>query len=264
MCKGRFGSRSRKQARRLTLPMFLALTRPLVRSLLIRSSPRRCQCARAGPNVEVWPPPDGGLRRQRRGKDRLHPHSQECLPSARTEQTLGNVTAGIAPNRPVVAIRYRVGADPAAREWTGAGEDEFIERVSVFDTQCASVYLTEKTDVAFRPFGLDLFDKLVQACKAVRARLEAEQRTLTGSATVGLVSMVPEGTAVAKLLGNLTVLTKTEAVTALATLSDDDTARLALLEKQLYISRLPIPPSWPSSCDCAQLASKSFPARSPP
>jgi energy-coupling factor transporter ATP-binding protein EcfA2 len=149
------------------------------------------------------------------------------------EQILGNVTAGTAPNRPVVAIRYRVGADPAAREWTGAGEDEFIERVSVFDAQCASVYLTEKTDVAFRPFGLDLFDKLVQACKAVRARLEAEQRTLAGSAIQGLVSQVPEGTAVAKLLGNLTVLTKTEVVTALATLSDDDKARLALLERQL-------------------------------
>lgn len=149
------------------------------------------------------------------------------------ETILGNVTAGIAPNRPVVAIRYRVGADPTSREWTGAGEDEFIERVSVFDTHSASVYLTEKTDVAFRPFGLDLFDKLVQACKSVRARLEAEQRSLAGSAIQGLVSQVPEGTAAAKLLGNLTVLTKTETVTALATLSDDDKARLALLEKQL-------------------------------
>ena len=58
------------------------------------------------------------------------------------------------------------------REWAGQGEDDFISRVSVFDAQCAAIYLTEKTDVAFRPFGLDLFDKLVQACKAIRAILE--------------------------------------------------------------------------------------------
>jgi len=45
-------------------------------------------------------------------------------------------------------------------QWAGSGEDEFISRVSVFDTRCAAVYLTEKTDVAFRPFGLDGQKKL--------------------------------------------------------------------------------------------------------
>lgn len=149
------------------------------------------------------------------------------------EHILGNVTSGAAPPRPEVAIRYRVGAAPEAREWAGQGDDAFISRVSVFDSQSASVYLTEKTDVAFRPFGLDLFDKLVQACKAVRTRLEAEQRALDASAISGLISLVPEGTAVAKLLSNLNVLTKTETVKALATLSDDDQAKLALLEKSL-------------------------------
>jgi hypothetical protein len=106
------------------------------------------------------------------------------------EQILGNVTSGAAPLRPIVAIRYRVGDEPEPREWAGAGDDDFIARVSVFDTQSASVYLTEKTDVAFRPFGLDLFDKLVQTCKAIRVRLEAEQRTLAVSTISALVSTV--------------------------------------------------------------------------
>jgi hypothetical protein len=85
------------------------------------------------------------------------------------EKILGNVVSGAAPLAPVVSVKYKVGAEQDAREWAGNGEDEFVSRVSVFDTQCAAVYLTEKTDVAFRPFGLDLFDKLVQVCKAVRA-----------------------------------------------------------------------------------------------
>ena len=98
------------------------------------------------------------------------------------ENILGNVVSGTTPLTPVVAIKYKVGAETDPREWGGSGEDEFVSRVSVFDTHCAAVYLTEKTDVAFRPFGLDLFDKLVKACKAVRARLESEQRALVANA----------------------------------------------------------------------------------
>ncbi len=149
------------------------------------------------------------------------------------EKILGNVVSGTAPLAPVVAIKYKIGAEPEPREWTGTGEDEFVSRVSVFDTQCAAVYLTEKTDVAFRPFGLDLFDKLVKACKAVRAELESEQRRLASNTLIAVQAQIPEGTAVAKFLTNISSLTKPDAVEALARLSPEDEARLALLEKSL-------------------------------
>ncbi|MBU2751797.1 AAA family ATPase [Acidithiobacillus thiooxidans] len=149
------------------------------------------------------------------------------------EHILGNVVSGTAPLAPVVAIKYKVGTEPEPREWAGNGEDEFVSRVSVFDTQCAAIYLTEKTDVAFRPFGLDLFDKLVKACKAVRVKLEGEQRALASSALTVIQTQIPEGTAVAKFLVNISSLTKPEAVQTLACLSADDEARLALLEKSL-------------------------------
>lgn len=150
------------------------------------------------------------------------------------EKILGNVVSGAAPSAPVVSIKYKVGTDSQPQEWAGTGEDDFISRVSVFDTQCAAVYLTEKTDVAFRPFGLDLFDKLVQACKTARAQLESEQRALTSSALGTVQAEVPEGTAVAKLLANVTSLTRPEAVQALSRLSKDEESRLALLEKSLH------------------------------
>ena len=50
------------------------------------------------------------------------------------EHILGNVVSGTSPLAPVVAIKYRVGTEPVPREWTGTGEDEFVSRVSVFDT----------------------------------------------------------------------------------------------------------------------------------
>jgi energy-coupling factor transporter ATP-binding protein EcfA2 len=149
------------------------------------------------------------------------------------EKILGNVVSGTAPLTPLASIKYRVGPEEDEREWSGNGADKFISRVSVFDTQCASVYLTEKTDVAFRPFGLDLFDKLVKACKAVRAKLESEQRELASNALSAVHAEVEEGTAVARLVANITSLTKPESVQALADLTAQDEARLTLLEKSL-------------------------------
>lgn len=149
------------------------------------------------------------------------------------EQILGNVVAGMAPPSVEVSIKYKVGAEPEPREWAGGGEDAFIARVSVFDTQCAAVYLTEKTDVAFRPFGLDLFDKLVQACRGVRARLESEQCALAASPLTALLPQFPSGTAVAKFLASINSLTPPEAVHELANLSGEEHEQLALLEKSL-------------------------------
>ena len=149
------------------------------------------------------------------------------------EEILGNVVSGTSPLSPVVAIKYTIGAKEGLQEWAGNGQNEFISRVSVFDTHCAAVYLTEKTDVAFRPFGLDLFDKLAKACKAVRAQLGREQQALASNALTTVRAEVPEGTAVAKLLANITSLTNVDAVKALSRLSVEEEARLALLEESL-------------------------------
>ena len=149
------------------------------------------------------------------------------------EEILGNVVSGVAPPKPVVNIRYKVGDETTVREWVGGDADEFISRVSVFDTQCAAVYLNERTDVAFLPFGLDLFDKLVKACRAVRSRLESEQRALNTNALAPIVAQIPPGTAAAKLVGNITSLTKPETVRDVTRLSTEEEARLAFLEKSL-------------------------------
>ena len=104
--------------------------------------------------------------------------------------------------------------------------------MSVFDRHSEAVYTTQKTDVAFRPFGLDLFDRLSKVCVAVRARLEREQRSMNVSAIQTLA--IPENTAAAKLVSRLSSLTKPEEVKALGTLSEEENRRLALIEKQLF------------------------------
>ena len=149
------------------------------------------------------------------------------------EKMLGNVVSGVAPPAPDVAIKYSLEKDPGAREWTWQEDDEFISRVSVFDSRSAAVYLTEKTNVAFRPFGLDLFDKLARVCNAISDQLTAEQRALASHELAHLRERVPDGTAVSRLLANINVLTKPEQVRELSRLSLEDESRLDLLERSL-------------------------------
>ena len=157
---------------------------------------------------------------------------QACR-ARRREEILGNVVSSAAPPRPEVTVKYKVGGEQDARQWGGGDADEFVSRVSIFDTQCAAVYLNDKTDVAFLPFGLDLFDKLVRACRLVSRRLEAEQRALNTKAVALIAPQIPAGTSAAKLAGNITSLTKPEAVQAVTRLTSEESERLAVLEKSL-------------------------------
>ena len=89
-----------------------------------------------------------------------------------------------------------------------------------------------RTDVAFRPFGLDLFDKLAQACASVRERLEREQSSLSVSAIPALD--LPEDTRAARFVARISSLTRPDELNALVTLTNDESNRLVLIKKRLF------------------------------
>src|SRR5207245_1800391 len=116
--------------------------------------------------------------------------------------------------------------------WTpNAAPADALSAVSVFDAHCVPVYLKDKTDVAFRPFGLDVFDKLSSVCGEVRSRLEKESAKLN-VITPGLPSLV-EGTRTKSLVDSLTALTNVDDVRAFATLSKDEERRVKELRERL-------------------------------
>ncbi|MCY4117264.1 MAG: AAA family ATPase [Caldilineaceae bacterium] len=154
------------------------------------------------------------------------------------EDILGNVLSGTATPTPEFSIPYTVGGGPT-QEWSGQDDDEAIARVSVFDRHSEAVYTTQKTDVAFRPFGLDLFDRLSKACATVRSRLEHEQRSLKASKIQ--MPDLPRDTVAAKFVARLSSLTSPDEVKAHGTLSEDDSKRLKLIEKQLLDAQVSNP-----------------------
>ena len=149
-----------------------------------------------------------------------------------SEEILGNVMAGTAPGRPSATIKYSSRGRSQQLLWEDKERpDSPLSNVSVFDHHCASVYISEQTDVAFRPLGLDLFDKLSSVCEGVRRVLEQERRTL--ASTELRVPDVPQGTEVYALINNLTSLTDTESVKKTAELSEEQCARINELRTRI-------------------------------
>lgn len=141
------------------------------------------------------------------------------------EDILGNLLSGTAPVKLQATITFRQGALGQPAAWTvDSPASDALAAVSVFDAGCAPVYLRDKTDVAFRPFGLDIFDRLAALCGEVRNRLELEKARL--GALTPILPAFAEGTTPRYLIDHLTPLTSLDDVRALATLSEKEGARL--------------------------------------
>lgn len=147
------------------------------------------------------------------------------------EEVLGNVLSEERPVTPQVSIKYRVGGVDASSTWhpnTSAADE--LAAISVFDAHCAPVYLRGKTDVAFRPFGLDIFDLLALACGEVRTRIEQE-RELVSSLSFD-PQVIPDGTTARRFADTLSSLSDPHTAELLATLSEEDKKRLDHLRRQ--------------------------------
>ena len=147
------------------------------------------------------------------------------------EEILGNVLVDAPPRPPAATIRYSVDGRDHDHSWDDEGAvDSALATISVFDRHCASVYIAQRTDVAFRPLGLDLFDKLSDACQVIRRILERERQQLESNPIH--LPPVPSGTVVHDALANLTPMDSAK-ITDLATLTDEERHRITELKTQL-------------------------------
>ena len=148
------------------------------------------------------------------------------------EPILGDVTSTASPTRPSATIKYRHGKRERDYAWSDSPDREIgLSRVSVFDSHCASVYVSQRMDVAFRPLGLDLFDHLASVCERVKGVLEKEMVSLRN--TVYQLPNLPETTATGRLLNRLTLLTTSDEVRALGVLSANERQRMDELRARI-------------------------------
>ncbi len=113
----------------------------------------------------------------------------------------------------------------------GKAASAILSSLAVFDTRCARSYLDDEGDFAYVPYGLDILEGLAGACKKLKGMVDTEhaQSTPDKSSFVDLTGT----TAVGKLIAGLSHKTKPEQVDVLATLTAEETALHAELDRGL-------------------------------
>lgn len=158
-------------------------------------------------------------------------HSEAILSNVYGERTAAPATATFC---------YSIGGSQQPPEvWTDIGEAQpqphpILSAISVFDASCAAVHLRTRNEVAFRPFGLDVPDELADACKRVKAVLDAEKQPLeAGRNAIFANPPWKPTTAAGKAVNALTYATNAATLETLATLTEQDADRLARLKEDL-------------------------------
>jgi energy-coupling factor transporter ATP-binding protein EcfA2 len=97
-----------------------------------------------------------------------------------------------------------------------------LSEVSVFDSRSAAVYVDDRNEVAYLPYGTDVFPRLADVADEVGLRLNRELELVTAARDT--FDTIPKTTAAGAVLDNLHVADALERVTTLASLSADDIA----------------------------------------
>ena len=157
-----------------------------------------------------------------------------CRARGPDERILKNIyTPPSGPQQAV--IDFTAGTQIQSERWTNEQPSTpLLSSVSVFDARTANVHVDDSNDVAYTPFPMQLLERLVRACRAVKAKLEAEIAVIEAQTPRTLVAPAcAQDTAVGRFLAALTVATTPHQLETLATLSPGDQARLTTLAADL-------------------------------
>ena len=141
--------------------------------------------------------------------------------------------AKAAASVPEAIFDVEISGHASSLKWRrdNAPPDE-LSTIAVFDGKCARAYLDAEQDVAYLPYGLDIVENLGRrVLPELIQRLNTEIGAINTD-TSTLADLLGD-TAVGKIIASLSAATDSQKVTALATLTGDETIRLTELDKTL-------------------------------
>ena len=142
----------------------------------------------------------------------------------------GNVHDASSPGIPSATLRYSVAGETRTFRWSEkvTPPSDFAD-VCVFDSFAANTYASQATDVAFRPFGLDILEQLAITCEELRQILNAEKRLL--STNVPDQFEIDDSTEAGQSVANLSILTNLEELQVLSHLTSAEKSELSALRR---------------------------------
>jgi len=159
-----------------------------------------------------------------------------CRARSKGDPILPNVLGSATADPASAVITTAVDdAEQLPAQWIdGQQSPDGLGAISFFDSDCASVHVRDKNEVAFTPFGLEILPTLGDLCKSVQAKLDTEKRTLEGETPPFLRNSYATGdTKVGKTLTELKGSTKPDDLDTLASLNNAELERLKEIPVQL-------------------------------
>ncbi|MGO9570905.1 MAG: AAA family ATPase [Desulfomonilaceae bacterium] len=89
------------------------------------------------------------------------------------EEVLSDVFRETKSEKPKALVTVRVGDDEVPLTWPESSRPE-LQRMLFYDEECGEAYIATESDFPYRPSALFVMEGLVQACVAIRTRVEAK------------------------------------------------------------------------------------------
>jgi energy-coupling factor transporter ATP-binding protein EcfA2 len=89
------------------------------------------------------------------------------------EEVLSDVFRDAALAKPMAALTVRVGDKETSLIWPESTPPE-LQRMLFYDDACGEAYVATESDFPYRPSALFVMDGLIEACVAVRSRMDAK------------------------------------------------------------------------------------------
>lgn len=159
-----------------------------------------------------------------------------CRARGSAAEILPNAFAPGTTTVPAAAtITFNIGSNQAASSWkSGVPTDPRLANVFVFDASSADHYVSNDSEAAFTPYGLDILPTLSTVCDNLASRLNAEINQWDAKITGAKANWKYEPTTkVGLALQNLSKATKESDINALAALDQAETQRLLDLRAAL-------------------------------
>ena len=119
------------------------------------------------------------------------------------EEVLSDVFRDTALAKSTASLSLRIGDKDESLSWPDATPPE-LHRMLFYDGACGNAYIATESDFPYRPSALNVMDGLINACVAIRTRIDAKlEENAKSSTTIPFVAEELKNTDAGKFLNQL-------------------------------------------------------------
>lgn len=148
------------------------------------------------------------------------------------EEVLSDVFRDTSLARPTAALVVKVGDREESLTWPESSFSE-LQRMLFYDAACGTAYIGAESDFPYRPSALFVMDGLIEACTAIRARIDSKlEENARSAATLPVVDDDVRETEAGRFLAQLSGTSSVQTLDALIAKLDRTTETVEDLRDQ--------------------------------